>query len=111
MLYADLVPRETTWTHILALKEVIQNFGIPYAYYVDPQWKQVTRDLKIRVTYALSPQAKGKIERPYQWLQDHLVRRCSQGSITDIKDAREILREEGQHYNYHQIHKAPLRNR
>ena len=35
MLYADLVPRETTWTHILALKEVIQNFGIPYAYYVD----------------------------------------------------------------------------
>ncbi|OQB98811.1 MAG: hypothetical protein BWX81_00203 [Spirochaetes bacterium ADurb.Bin110] len=56
--------------------------------------KQVTRDLKIRVTYALSAQAKEKIERPYQWLQNHLVRRCAQDSITDIEDVREILSEE-----------------
>ena len=28
----------------------------------------VLSDLNVDVTYALSPQAKGKIERPYQWM-------------------------------------------
>jgi len=41
-----------------------------------PQWKQVLDDCYVKVTYALSPQAKGKIEHPYQWLQDRLVRTC-----------------------------------
>jgi hypothetical protein len=31
----------------------------------DPQWKQVFNDCGVKVKYALSPQAKGKIERPY----------------------------------------------
>jgi hypothetical protein len=31
----------------------------------------------VDVTYALSPQAKGKIERPYRWLQDRIVRICA----------------------------------
>ena len=35
-----------------------------------PQWKQVLQDCNVKVTYALSPQAKGKMERPYGWLQD-----------------------------------------
>ena len=34
----------------------------------DPQWKQVLDDLGVKLIYALSPQAKGKIERPYGWL-------------------------------------------
>jgi hypothetical protein len=29
---------------------------------VDPQWKQVLKDLDVHITYALSPQAKGKIK-------------------------------------------------
>jgi hypothetical protein len=29
-----------------------------------------SRILGVDVTYALSPQAKGKVERPYRWLQD-----------------------------------------
>jgi len=28
------------------------------------QWRQVMAILKVNVTYALSPQAKGKVERP-----------------------------------------------
>jgi hypothetical protein len=47
-----------------------------------PQWKQVMYDCRVKVIHALSPrlrretspQAKGKIERPYGWIQDHLVR-------------------------------------
>jgi len=94
ILYAALVERETTWEHILALEAVLLKYGFPLAYYVDshsifrfvqgrdsfwrnhykltdeadPQWKQVLDDCRVKVTYALSPQAKGKIERPYRWI-------------------------------------------
>jgi hypothetical protein len=35
------------------------------------------RVLGVDVTYALSPQAKGKVERSHQWLQDRVVRTCA----------------------------------
>jgi hypothetical protein len=46
------------------------------------------------VIYALSPQAKGKIERPYQWLQDRIVRTCAREDIRTIEKAREVLKYE-----------------
>jgi len=130
MLYAVLVKAETSWTHILALQSVILQYGLPYAYYVDshrifrfvqgrdsfwrkhhlltdeatPQWKQVLEDCNVKVTYALSPQAKGKMERPYGWLQDHLIRTCVREDITDIPPAQQILKQEVYRYNYHQVH-------
>jgi hypothetical protein len=130
ILYASLVKKETTWTHIIALQTVILRYGLPYSYYVDshsifrfvqgresiwrthhlltdeatPQWKQVLDDCTVKVTYALSPQAKGKIERPYGWLQDHLIRTCVREDIADIKPAQQILRREVHRYNYRQVH-------
>ena len=118
LLYATLVQKETTWAHILALQTVILRYGLPYAYYVDshsifrfvqgrdsfwrnhhlvtdeatPQWKQVLEDCNVKVTYALSPQAKGKIERPYGWLQDRLIRTCVREDITNIRQAQQILK-------------------
>lgn len=61
-------------------------------------------DCNIKVTYALSPQAKGKIERPYGWLQDRIVRTCVREDVTDIRDARRILAREIDRYNYRQVH-------
>jgi len=61
-------------------------------------------DCNIKVTYALSPQAKGKIERPYGWLQDRLIITCVRENITDIKKAQIILNREIQRYNYRQVH-------
>lgn len=130
ILYATLVKKETTWAHILALQTVILRYGLPYSYYVDshsifrfvqgrdsnwrkhhlltdettPQWKQVLDDCNVKVTYALSPQAKGKMERPYGWLQDRLVRICVREDIADIEPAQQILRQEIHRYNYQQIH-------
>ncbi len=130
ILYAALVRTETSWTHILALQTVILRYGFPYAYYVDshsifrfvqgrdsnwrkhhlltdeatPQWKQVLQDCNVKVTYALSPQAKGKMERPYGWLQDHLIRTCVREDVAQIKPAQQILRQELYRYNYHQVH-------
>ena len=130
ILYATLVSQETTWTHILALQTVILRHGLPYSYYVDshsifrfvrgrdslcykhhlltdeatPQWKQVLQDCNIEVIYALSPQAKGKMERPYGWLQDRLVRTCVREDIKEIKQAQRILNQELHRYNHRQVH-------
>jgi hypothetical protein len=71
---------------------------------VTPQWKQVLMDLHVNVTYALSPQAKGKIERPYQWMQDRLVRTCARENITTIRQAQQVLDYEVDRYNNHQVH-------
>jgi len=110
MLYAKLVRSETSWTHIQALEEVSLKYGLACSYYVDchstfrfiqgrdslwrkhyvitdgidPQWKQLVEELGIEVIYALSPQAKGKVERPYRWIQDRLVRTCAREDIDDI---------------------------
>jgi len=130
MLYAVLIKKETSWAHILALQTVILRFGLPYAYYVDshsifrfvrgrdslwykhhlltdettPQWKQVLQDCNVEVIHSLSPQARGKIERPYAWLQDHLIRTCVREDVTDIQKAQTILNQELRRYNHHQVH-------
>lgn len=130
MLYAKLVERESSWEHIQALQSVVLKHGTPMAFYtdchsifryikgrdqrhrsfekftddVDPQWKQVIKDCTIKPIYALSPQAKGKIERPYGWLQDHLVRTCIRENVKDINHAQRILNYERERYNYKQFH-------
>lgn len=130
ILYAVLRKKETSWAHIQALQTIFLRYGLPYAYYVDshsifrfvqgrdslwrnhhlltdeanPQWKQVLDDCQVKVTYALSPQAKGKIERPYGWLQDRLIRTCVRQDVTEIHQAQEILNQELSRYNRHQVH-------
>lgn len=68
------------------------------------QWKEVLKDLNVEVVYALSPAAKGKVERPYRWIQDHLVRTCVREGITKIDQAREILYHEINQYRFKRVH-------
>lgn len=108
----------------------MQAYGLPLRYYVDslrvfrfvqgrdsiwrkhvlqtddadPQWRKVMRVLGVDVTHALSPQAKGKIERPYRWLQDRIARTCIYENITTFEEARSVLRAETDRYNNHQVH-------
>ena len=130
MLYAILTKQETSWAHILALQTVILRYGLPYSYYVDshsifrfvrgrdslwykhhlltdettPQWKQVLQDCNVKVIHSLSPQAKGKVERPYGWLQDRLIRTCVREDIKEIKEAQRVLNHELYRYNHRQVH-------
>lgn len=130
LLFADFFLHETTWAHIQAAQTLMQTYGLPLQYYVDnlrvfrfvqgrdsnwrkhvletddvdPQWRQVMRLLGVDVIYALSAQAKGKIERPYRWLQDRIVRTCALEHITAIEDGRVVLKEELDRYNNHQVH-------
>ena len=130
LLYAKLLQQESTWAHIQASSSIILTYGCPYQIYVDchsifryvrgrdqlhhkftkftdqvdPQWKQVILDCQIKPIYALSPQAKGKVERPYRWIQDRLVRTCVSDNVKDILHAQRILDEEVKRYNFRQIH-------
>ena len=62
------------------------------------------RALGVEIVYALSPQAKGKIEKPYRWLQDRIVRTCATEKLTAIDDVRAVLKNERNRYNNHQVH-------
>lgn len=132
LVFAELFPRETSWYHISALQSVITKFGCPLKYYSDqhsifrfvkdrdknspwntyqkftddvsPQWKQVLEDCGIEAVYALSPQAKGKIERPYRWLQDRIVRTAFKKNITTLEELRIVLKELVHLYNSKWVH-------
>jgi len=54
------------------------------------------------------PQAKGKIERPYRWLQDRLVRRCAKEEAMTIGDARILPADEVRRYNERRVHSTTL---
>lgn len=60
--------------------------------------------LGVDVIYALSPQAKGKIERPYRWLQDRIVRTSALEKLSSLQEVRTVLKEEVDRYNNHQVH-------
>lgn len=130
LLYAEFVETESSWAHIQAVQYLMQQFGIPHRYYVNnlrvfrfvqhrdsvwktlvlgtdevnTQWRQVLASMKTDVIYALSPQAKGKIERPYRWLQDRIVPTWALEQIATLTDPRPVLREEIHRYNYQQVH-------
>ena len=130
ILYAMLIFRDLAWPHIVAIQTVFLKFGLPLNIYVDsdsifrfvrgrdelhykhhkltddsiPQWKQVIHDCQVKVIHALSPQAKGKIERPYRWLQDHIVRICARDNIATIAKANQVLFREVFEYNYKRVH-------
>ncbi|MGA9534042.1 MAG: hypothetical protein WBR18_15075 [Anaerolineales bacterium] len=130
LLFADFFSGETTWAHIQATRAVIQTFGIALRWYVDSlrvfrfvqgrdsvwrnhvlqtddvdsQWGKMMARLHVDVVYALSPQAKGKIERPYRWIQDRVVRTCSLERISSLDEVRQVLHEEVERYNQRQVH-------
>jgi len=130
LLYAKLIEKEFCWHHILALEYVFLTYGIAFRYYVDShsifrfvqgrdsmyrkhylvtdevdtQWKMVLNECKVNLTYALSPPAKGKIERPYRWLQDRIVRTCAREGVREVEGAQEVLEAEVERYNYRQVH-------
>jgi len=130
LLFADFFPKETAWAHIQATQNLMQSYGLPLRYYVDSlrvfrfvqgrdsfwrkhvlqtddvdtQWRKMMRLLGVDVVYALSPQAKGKVERPYRWLQDRIVRTCALEKLSTMEEVRPVLKEEMGRYNNHQVH-------
>jgi hypothetical protein len=132
LLYADFVKTETAWAHIKAVELVALTYGVGLAYYVDShsifrfvchrdsiwykqskgtdevltQWIRAVQKCGMQVWHTLSAQAKGKVERPYRWLQDRIIRRCAREHAGDISEARTVLKQELYRYNEKRVHSA-----
>ena len=99
-------PTETTKAYICALRTHILSHGAPLAFYSDrhgvfqvnakeaqsgdgyTEFGRVAERLDIELIPASTPQAKGRVERANQTLQDRLIKEMRLAGICDIPDAQ-----------------------
>lgn len=106
ILSARFVLGETSLEGMRLIHNIIENHGIPEAFYMDQagiygkldrdQTSQIARALQTvhcRLHIASSPQAKGRIERLFRTLQDRLVSEMKLRGIWDYTGANEYLKE------------------
>lgn len=116
--YALFREQEDAQGYFLLLREVIQDKGIPLALYSDQhgifqrspkeaetleeqlsgerqptQFGRALKELGIQPIFALSPQAKGRIERLFGTLQDRLVAELRLARASTVEKANRVLVE------------------
>ena len=101
---------ENTHSYFLLLDGLIRRSGIPLALYADrhavfkhtpssenvgapTQLSRAMDELGIQLIFALSPQAKGRVERAAGTLQDRLVTELRLAGATTIDDANHVLND------------------
>ncbi len=126
-----IVPVETSWDHIVLVRETVLKYGIPVAYYVDNdsifnyirygggytrdfrkseegkvQFSRVLTMLGVNLIHTgiREAQAKGKIEKSFDYLQRRVPRLCERKGVKDIKGGNEVLREVLDYYNTRRTH-------
>jgi hypothetical protein len=105
--YAEFFLSEDTLNCMTVIQRIIEKKGIPYAIYVDKagwfgglkrqqfsQFKNACEELGIRVIFANSPQAKGRIERAWDTFQDRIIPEMRLRNIHSIKAANHFLQEQ-----------------
>jgi transposase len=112
------VPDETFFAYCEASRHYFERFGKPVAFYSDKhgifrvnqprplgltsgltQFGRAMQELDIQIICANSPQAKGRIERANQTLQDRLVKELRLRGISDIDSANAFLPEFREDFN------------
>jgi transposase len=104
--YAHFVGAETTRAYLQGLRTYVGVHGRPVAFYSDrhsifrkhdpedpepTQFERAVRALDIAPILALSPQAKGRVERTFQTLQDRLVKALRLAGINSLAAANAFL--------------------
>jgi transposase len=105
--YAEFFLSEDTLSCMRVMQKIIENKGIPHAIYVDragwfggakrqnfSQFKRACEELGIRVIFASSPQAKGRIERAWDTIQDRIVPEMRLRNIHRIPAANDYLQNQ-----------------
>ena len=110
-------PAETTFNYFAAVRGYLLAHGKPIAFYADKfgvfrvnireaqtgsgltQFGRAMQELEIELIYAHSPQAKGRVERANQTLQDRLVKELRLRSISTIEAANAFVPEYLEDYN------------
>lgn len=106
ILAARFVEGETSLNGMRLLKQIIDERGIPEAFYMDQagiygkldrdftsQIARALQTLHCRLHIASSPQAKGRVERLFRTLQDRLVSELKLRGTWNLEDANEYLKE------------------
>jgi transposase len=117
LMHLQLVEAETTFNYFAAVRSYITRFGKPLAFYSDKfsvfrvnipnalsgtgltQFGRGMKDLGIELICAHSPQAKGRVERANQTLQDRLTKELRLRGISSIEEANAYLPEFIEEYN------------
>ncbi len=102
----QFTPAETTKAYLRALRAHVLDHGLPLAFYSDrhgifrvnakeaaggdgmTEFGRVAERLKIELIQASTPQAKGRVERANQTLQDRLVKEMRLRGISDMAAAQ-----------------------
>lgn len=115
LLEAFMLPRECSWGYLSLLQRIGSAYGLPASIYQDrhsclkrndSHWSleeqlagqqdptqvgAVLAELGIQPLFALSPQAKGRVERLFATLQDRLVAELQLNGIVQIPAANDFL--------------------
>jgi transposase len=104
-------PAETTKAYLEALRAHVLAHGVPLAFYSDrhgifrvnakeaasgdgsTEFGRVAERLRIELIQARTPQAKGRVERANQTLQDRLIKEMRLRAISDIAGAQAFADE------------------
>ncbi|WP_346347697.1 ISNCY family transposase [Acidithiobacillus acidisediminis] len=115
LMALHFVPAETTQAYMETLRAYLKAHGRPVALYSDKhsifrvnhpdqegvptQFTRALQTLDIQAIHANSPQAKGRVERANQTLQDRLVKELRLQGISDLEAANAFLPEFLADYN------------
>jgi transposase len=114
--WALFAPADTSYDNMAVIRKFIEKKGLFEALYVDKASQFLTTrkdglhqninpdqentniqkalaDLGINIIFANSPQAKGRIERLFRFLQDRLINEMKLRKIKNYKEANEFLQE------------------
>ncbi len=131
VLGGRIVEAESSWEHLVLTRGVIQRYGRPLSYYVDNhsifryvgytsrhykylkgpdegeiQFKRALESLGIGLIYTGKgkAQAKGKIEKRFDYFQRRLPYLCEKHKVTKVEDAQVILDDLIGYYNESRAH-------
>ena len=117
LMYLQFVAAETTFNYFAAVRSYITEFGKPLAFYSDKfgvfrvnianalsgtgltQFGRALKELQIELICAHSPQAKGRVERANQTLQDRLTKELRLRGLGTVAAANAYLPEFIADYN------------
>lgn len=111
ILHLEFVDSESTANLMRVTKDYLEEYGRPVSLYVDrggvykvnihnqdeekiTQYKRALDEAEIELIWARSPQAKGRVERLFETLQDRLVKELRLRGIQSIDLANEFLKTE-----------------
>jgi len=127
---ALITPRETSWDHLCLTRTTVEDVALPQAYYLDNhsifrfckhdgihvtyirkqdegevQFKRALKMLGVGIIYTgkRKPQAKGKVEKSFDYLQRRIPYLCERHKVKTVKEANKILEEVLWFYNEKRI--------